>query len=1144
MIRLLAWVKTRRLLCCGLFSLALVGLPPRPANAEPLSPEDAAAQVLNSARHAYNEQKYDVAAERFREFLKTYGGSKQTVAAQYGLGLSLLEFPEKDYAKIVEALQAPAANGEFADRAYAQYYLGSAYRGMGNQEIAKATPADAPQRRATANQRFDEAGRQFGAAAVSFAARVKAGGGGDDLEWSARARCGQAEMLLRTEKYKEAHDIAAAIVADASLAKSKYRPLALYHLGYANFNLKDYLEAGRALSQLAPFQQEFALHARYLLARTHHLSNEHPEAALQYKAVLVGYDDQKKAAEQALKNPDALKDKPDQKAAYEALVRNPAPDYVVRAAFYNAILLYEDNKVSDASDQLTVFIQQNPKSPLLPEAQLRQGLCQVQLGKFQDALNTLTPLRENPALADQATWWHARARMGVADANNADQVAQALREAIEEMKRAAEKAAASKDPAAKARRGDILLDLADNLQQNKQYKEAAALYQQVIAENNNPDRNEEAMQRQVTALHLAGQYRESDDLAKKFETTYPKSTLLAAVLFRSAENTYLTATTAAAAQPPAPREQLNAMYEDAIKRYQRVLDKYPEFQYISMARQGVAMCHYKLGRYPQAIALLEQIPDADRNGDLASVPYLLADCLLRTLPSDAEATDGLTSGRLVETAEAAAKLLDTFVAVIPNQEPNQQVKNPNWPDALLKLAHTHVRIATQMANPEDRKKELTAARETLDRFNQQYAQHPLQPVAVFERAKTLALAGDFGGAINELGKFQKDPLRSSNVAPLAILRLSTLQRSQNKPAEAAKALEQIRQEQEAALLKDPARADVVPLLQYEHGLALKESGKLPEARAIFDGMVKQFAGKPQALNAIWRRAQCRREEALAQVAAAKKVLAKSGRSSEEAAAANKSIADAIKTIGELPDQLLAQAQQLGPKAAGTEPHLRLLYEAAWCYRTLSEAEVEAARQKMQAESVDKLKAKLSRDNPPGQIPAPTRGPDIALSAIPVQPSEQKARDQYKAMIAAAPDHALANQARLEWAELLAQRNEIDPAIDLLAAAMDKDPSAELAEKLRCRLAACHLAKNDAKTALPIIEAVANKKDSAMAPQARFLAGEAFIQQQDWPKADRAPAAVPRPGSLAQQPRSGRPCPGAAWVCLRQRRQLGPEPPDL
>ena len=55
--------------------------------AQQLSPEDAAALVLNAGRRAYNEQKFPAAAERFREFLKVAPNHKEAAAARYGLGL-------------------------------------------------------------------------------------------------------------------------------------------------------------------------------------------------------------------------------------------------------------------------------------------------------------------------------------------------------------------------------------------------------------------------------------------------------------------------------------------------------------------------------------------------------------------------------------------------------------------------------------------------------------------------------------------------------------------------------------------------------------------------------------------------------------------------------------------------------------------------------------------------------------------------------------------------------------------------------------------------------------------------------------------------------------------------------------------------
>src|SRR5207302_7665773 len=120
------------------------------------------------------------------------------------------------------------------------------------------------------------------------------------------------------------------------------------------------------------------------------------------------------------------------------------------------------------------------------------------------------------------------------------------------------------------------------------------------------------------------------------------------------------------------------------------------------------------------------------------------------------------------------------------------------------------------------------ARAAYDQLIQRFPRHPLQPQAVFERARCLALVNDFGNAINELRRFADAPLRDAPVAPMAIVRLATLLRGQNRAAEAAAALAACRQAHEASLQKDPARSGWVALLQYHHGRALKEAGKLPD----------------------------------------------------------------------------------------------------------------------------------------------------------------------------------------------------------------------------------------------------------------------------------------------------------------------------
>src|SRR5262249_32510310 len=152
----------------------------------------------------------------------------------------------------------------------------------------------------------------------------------------------------------------------------------------------------------------------------------------------------------------------------------------------------------------------------------------------------------------------------------------------------------------------------------------------------------------------------------------------------------------------------------------------------------------------------------------------------------------------------------------------------------------------------------------------------------------------------------------------------------------------------------------------------------------------------------------------------------------------------------------------------SEARVRLHYEAAWGWRALADAEIETARAKMQADIWQKLKEEAARKTPAGKERPGVPRPDVALKQVPLQPAEQKARAQYQAAFTALPDQPdlpLAWDARFELAELLAEREEFEPAIKLLKEAMVKELSPELTDKIRLRLAVCLAAKGDGKEAL-------------------------------------------------------------------------------
>lgn len=1073
----------------------------RAAKAQQLKPEEAAAQLIASANKAYDEKQFPFATERFRQYLKDFGGQKDANLARYGLGLCLLEAPQKDFKVAVETLTPVVGVADFPHRASALYYLALAYRGQGYDALAQgiAKPNEAPQHQATANGHFTQALKFYGDAAAAFAALVKTPEKAElspDSEWAARARCDQAEMLLQLGKPKEAAEAVALFTADPLWSKSRFRPQALYYQGQASFLLKDYNAAGRALGQLAPFNDPvFGIHVQYLLARTHHLSDEHPEAKQLYEAVVTGYDKQKVTATQSLANAALWVDKPEEKARVEQFVKAP-PDYVNRASFYWGVLLYEEQKYTDALVRFTPLAAlpaQNPPLPLTAEAQLRQGMCHVQLKAAGEALKVLQPLSQHPTLGDRALLWLARAQIAAADPNQPQPYEQAVNNAIANFKSGVDKTQPilSTDPGAKARRTELLLEMGDAQQAIKQYANAAATYLQLLNENNVPERTEEILQRQAAALHLAGKYDESDAACQRFQQNYALSTLLPAILFRSAENAYVRGAAIDPGKATVPNAEVVKWMGEAIKRYQVVIEKHPEFQHVPLARYRMALAHYRLGEYPLALTILTAIAPADRQGEIAAASYHQADCLLRTMPAST-AGDALATARQLQTLGEAIKLLDGYLGVQP--------ASPHSPDALLKFGYCHRQVAEQMVNPNEKNQTLATARAAFEKVTTQFAAHPLAPVAIFERAKCLSDAGDVNGAINEFNRFKADPLKNAPVAPLAWLRASALLRSQKKPQEAVDLLALCRTTYEGPLAADPTRADWIPLIQYHHGLAVRETGKLPEARAIFESISQKFPARPEGPEAAWRAGQCRREEALPKLEAAQKLLAKPDAKPEELTAGNAQLAECVKSLTDAGKYFTDQAGQLAQKAAGSETHQRLLYEAAWCYQTLTDLEIAAARKKLADEALKKLQEQLAKQGPgvPG-VPQ-VRTPEIPVTSVPLQPSEQLARAQYAALIGAAAEAPLANLSRLELAEMHARRDDHDPAIKLLNDALDREPPPELEERIRLRFGASLTAKNDHKGAFLQFASIAQNLKSPLAPEAKLRAGESLMQQQDWPKA--------------------------------------------
>jgi cellulose synthase operon protein C len=1070
-------------------------------------PDQQADMVLTSAKKAQADGNFPFAIQRYGEFLQKFGNHPQANQARYQLALAYLDSPERNYDKALESLNPLLGNAGLPEHPLALYHAGHCLRGQGLREVEgmMAKPNEAAQFKQRADQKFGEAAGRFAAATVAFAAKLPKDAGDKpvpELDWAARSRCDQAEMELRLGKFKEAKATAEPFAKDPQLAKSRYHKHGLYLHGFAAFQTQDYLVAGRSLAQLAQFDDAHdGLHARYLLGRVFQVTDQKGEAAQAFDAVVAGFEQRKKDAAEALKNPGQFAKNPVEKARLERLVRDPPPDYVPASTFFNACLGYEAGKFGDALGKLQEFVKTYPQSPLVPEAQLRIGFCQVQLKSFPDAAATLQPLLDKqPRLADQIQFWLGKAQAGaalaIADPAKAADRDNALKAALATLKAAADKAnaMAATDPEAKGRRAEMLLELADTQQAARQYKDAATTYEQLLNEKALPNRVEELTQRFIAALHLAGEYPKSDQVANQFLQQFPESPLRVPVLFRLAENAYFVALAAEKKQDlPNRQVELPKLFDEAAKRYQTVIDKGGEFERLSLARFGLAMCHFKKGEYDKARDILEKIPNADRIGELTYTPYLLADCMLRQAPATVSGAG--ETRKLLESLEEAAHLLDGFVTANP--------KATEVPDALLKLGTCQMRQAALIAVPQERAPIVQAARATFQKLSQQFPKEPQAAQAKLENAKCIALGGDKNGAINELRQFTQDPWQNTPVAPFAVLALAALLREQNQPQPAADALAACRQKHEPALQKDPDR---LALLRYHHGVALQEAGKFAEARQALDTINQLAPNKPIAAEAILRSAQCRIAEGHKLIETARQQLANAGLKPEQQGAANNLLAQGNAALNESGQNLENAAGGLKAALPASDARERMYYDAAWAYRTLADAEVAAARLKMQQDRQKALQAEADKKAPPGTKAPQVPLPDVARGEIPVQPYEQRARGAYQKLIGDFADTLLSIDSRFELAELFAERDEFDPAIKLLKEANDVEPrgdrlpAPELVDKIRIRLGCCLMAKKDLDAALGSFEAVAGNPKSPLVAQGMYRAGEVLLAKGETAKA--------------------------------------------
>jgi tetratricopeptide (TPR) repeat protein len=496
---------------------------------------------------------------------------------------------------------------------------------------------------------------------------------------------------------------------------------------------------------------------------------------------------------------------------YEAVAGSKATgDYVAESVFHSGVLLYELKSFPEALAKFVLFLQKDKRPAWTSEAQLRAGMCQVRVGQNPEALKTLQPLQDHPKLARAVRWWMARAVLGTPGSKAAD--------AAEHLK----KAAAAPEVATGPATAGVLLALGDALGRAGKPAEAVDVYTQLASGGANA---EEALARLVGAYAESKQYREAEEAAGRFEKQFPSSPLLPDVLLRRADAAFVEALAKGDA----------ALFGEALKRYERVLAG-ASGATANQARYRMAVAQVRIGKLAEALASVRAVPDDARTGELSGIHLLHADCLLRTLAPAEDAADAITAAQLLKDLQEAAGQLQKSLGAAGTPVPETTMRY----GAVLR------QIATLLAVPEERAQVANQARELYENFRAQHANHPLRPVAEYERANCYVLAGDPNQAIQKLERFRQAPFADAPVAPLALLRQGQLYRTVGNAGQAAAILAECRTKYEAALQKDAARASWVPLIRYHHAAALKAANQAAQAAPILESIVKDFGGSEWA----------------------------------------------------------------------------------------------------------------------------------------------------------------------------------------------------------------------------------------------------------------------------------------------------------
>ena len=677
------------------------------------------------------------------------------------------------------------------------------------------------------------------------------------------------------------------------------------------------------------------------------------------------------------------------------------------------MLQYEDGRFAEAPDHFTSFADAVPRRRRWPpRRKLRQGFCQVQLKQHDDGHQDAAAARRQGAGA-----WPTRRCSGsprprsarptrpspstykAAPSTRSSKAAEQGQRARQQPTRRRSRAAARSWPSWPRRSSW------PSSTRRRPTPTATILQRQAAARPRGRDDAQPRRRRCTWPATTPSRTRS----APRSSTSYKDSTLLPAVLFRQAENAAFAAL--AAEKNPNPPDRAKRGRPSTTTRPSSatptLVEKYPEYAHVNLARHGLGMAHYRKGDLEKAQKALEAIPAADRTGELAVVAVPAG----RRLPAagPGRADDAVAAGKLEEKLQGRRRAAGGV-----------RRRGRRQPAGARRAAQARLLPAAAWrscwrSRPSRRRCSPRPA-PTYERVQQKFAKHDVVPagdVRAGEGARGSEATSN--GAMNELTPFAADPLKKSAVAPMALLHLATLLRG----AEQAR-----RRRRDAGRVPQGARgrAERRPGTRRLGGAAAVPPRRRPCARrassprrgAVRRGRQEQRrpargAGTRPCVPASARRRTARRRSPRR----SKKLADAEPQAARSAPRRRSSSADGMQDVarrGAVPGRAGAGVEGAQGRRRGAAADAGRRRAPGCCTRrpgagaSLADLESEAARTQAAAGAL----AEAPRRGGEGDAARPERRrrwpmPEVPLRDVPVQPAETQARKQYQALITAFPD---------------------------------------------------------------------------------------------------------------------------------------------